>query len=419
MNDPTCRDESDPNALSVDQARARIFAAVAAVAGQQRLTLRLAHGRILAADVHARLSVPHESNAAMDGYALRHADVAGELRPLQVIGTALAGKPFTGKVGAAQAVRIMTGAVLPEGADTVVMQEETQREGDTVRPLAPPRRGEFVRRPGDDVQRGALLLRAGTRLRAAELGLLATQGIVEVTVHRRPRVAFFSTGDELVPLGSELGNGRIYDSNRYLLYGLLQEIGVEPLDMGAVGDEEAALAAALEQASAAADAVITSGGVSVGEADLVHRALRRHGSVELWKIAMRPGRPLTYGKVGDAHFFGLPGNPVSVAVTFALLVGPALRKLAGSTPGNPLRLSAITVSKLTKAPGRRDFQRGILCERDGRLLVESTGGQGSHVLSSMTRANCYIVLGEASTGVEAGAQVEVIPFATEIPTSAE
>ncbi|MDH3712845.1 MAG: molybdopterin molybdotransferase MoeA [Gammaproteobacteria bacterium] len=409
MNDSSCRSEFDTEALSVEQARERILDSLHPVPGEQRLALREALGRVLAADVHARIDVPPQINSAMDGYALRHEDLAAATG-LRIIGTSWAGKPCPKSVSAGEAVRIMTGAVVPEGADTVVMQEEAEVDGRTVRVRATPVKGEFVRRPGDDVARGAVVLRAGKRLGAAEIGLLASQGYVEARVRRRVRAAFFSTGDELVGVGKTLASGQIYDSNRYTLYGLLHEQGVETIDLGVVEDNREALSAAFTQASNDTDVIITTGGVSVGDADFVKSVLREQGSVNFWKIAMRPGRPLTFGRVGDSCFFGLPGNPVSVAVTFAQLVAPALAKLSGTRIGEALRLQVPTLSRLTKAPGRRDFQRGILLERDGIMAVQTTGMQGSHVLSGMSDANCYIVLPEQCSEVNPGDIVDVLPF---------
>ncbi len=410
MDAPTCRDEADPGALGVEQAQARILQSLTPLAVHERVALRQAYGRVLGEPVHARLDVPRERNSAMDGYALRHADLDGGRATLTVAGTSRAGDPYRGPLPAGASVRIMTGAVVPDGADTVVMQEEVTRDGESLRVNRMPSRGEFVRRPGDDVEAGALLLDAGKRLGPAEVGLLASQGMTEVAVVRRVQVAFFSTGDELVGAGTALGPGQIHDSNRYTLYGLLLEQGVQPLDLGVVGDTPEALEAAFEQARSA-DVVVSTGGVSVGDADFVKSVAQRHGALQFWKIAVRPGRPLTFGRVGDAHFFGLPGNPVSVAVTFALFVAPALDKLSGTSPPRPLRLRVPTLSTLSKAPGRRDYQRGVLEERDGQLAVRTTGAQGSHVLSSMSEANCYVVLGESSTGAEIGTTVEVIPFA--------
>lgn len=409
MNKSSGRSEYDAQALSVEQARESILESLWPVSGEQRLPLRQALGRVLAGDVSARIDVPPQTNSAMDGYAVRHADLSGS-NALRVIGTSWAGRPCAQRVEGGEAVRIMTGAVMPAGADTVVIQEEVQVDGQTIEVHASPQKGEFVRHPGDDVAQGAVVLRAGKRLHAAEIGLLASQGYAEVTVRRRVRAAFFSTGDELIGVGNALASGQIYDSNRYTLFGLLHEQGVEAIDLGVVADNEEALTTAFLQASGVADVIITTGGVSVGDADFVKSVLREQGAVSFWKIAMRPGRPLTFGRVHDSCFFGLPGNPVSVAVTFSQFVVPALAKLSGTDAGKSLELRVPTLSRLTKARGRRDFQRGILVERDGKLAVHTTGMQGSHVLSGMSEANCYIVLPEQCSEVNPGDLVSVLPF---------
>ncbi|MEJ2507912.1 MAG: molybdopterin molybdotransferase MoeA [Gammaproteobacteria bacterium] len=408
---PGC-DDYDPNSLTVEQAMSRIAESVEPIDGAESVALRAALGRTLDEAVLSPIDVPPYTNSAMDGYALRGADLPdqGEAR-LQVVGTALAGQPFEGGIGAGQCVRIMTGAKMPEGTDTVVMQEHTEREDDTVRIGSGHRPGQNVRAAGEDLARGKPVLSRGKRLGPADIGLLASLGVPEVRVKRRLRVAFFSTGDELRSLGEPLEEGQIYDSNRYTLYGLLSELGVELIDMGVVRDRREDVEAAFEQAAGTADAVITSGGVSVGEADYVKDTLERLGQVGFWKIAMKPGRPLAFGRVGRAYFFGLPGNPVSVMATFYELVLPALRRLMGQEHTQPVSLTVPCAERLKKRPGRVDFQRGILTrEADGTLAVRSTGAQGSHILSSMSRANCFIVLPSDWGDVEPGTQVEVQPF---------
>ena len=406
-------DEYDPNSLTVEQAQALIDRIVEPVSGRERVFLRAALDRVLATDVPAPFDVPPHRNSAMDGYAVRAVDLPaeGEAR-LAVIGESFAGRPFAGELAAGQAVRIMTGAVVPAGADTVVMQENVQREGDTIILGPGQRAGDNVRHPGEDMQAGEVVLEAGRRLNAADIGLLASFGIAEIDVHRRPVVAFFSTGDELKGIGSRLGEGDIYDSNRYTLHALLERLPVAIRDMGVIPDDPAAVRAAFAEAAAHADVVITSGGVSVGDADYVKQTLDALGKVDFWKIAMKPGRPLAFGRLGEAVFFGLPGNPVSVMATFILFARPALLKRAGARPVPPLTLKARTQTRLKKRPGRKDYQRGILAQADdGTLAVDTTGLQGSHVLSSMSRADCFIALPRESGDVEAGEWVEVIPFA--------
>ncbi len=396
--------------LSVAQALEHIRANIHPIEGFEQRALRDALGRTLAADILSPLDVPPQPNSAMDGYALRAADV--DSAPLRLIGTALAGHPFAGTVGAGQAVRIMTGAALPDGADTVVMQEQARRDGDTVLINHTPLRGEHVRQAGEDIASGQTVLAQGRVVTPADLGLLASLGIAEVRVARRLRVAFFSTGDELRSLGEPLAEGQIYDSNRYTLFGMLQRLNVEIIDMGVVRDSREAIADAFRQAAAVADVLLTSGGVSVGDADFVKETLDSLGQVNFWKIAMKPGKPLAFGRLQNTVFFGLPGNPVSSMATFYQIVQPTLRQLMGQTATPPLRLRVPCASALKKSPGRADYQRGILeYDAGGRLVVRSTGPQGSHVLSSMSRANCFIILPAETGNIEAGNEVEVEPFA--------
>jgi molybdopterin molybdotransferase len=412
--DDCCAGTHADAALSLAEAQARILAEAHPVGGDEVLAVRGALGRVLAADVLSRIDVPSHTNSAMDGYALRGADLAAEgaLR-LAVVGTAAAGRPFEGAVSAGECVRIMTGASLPPGTDTVVMQENVTRDGDTAVIGGRQTAGQHVRRAGEDIAAGEVALSAGTRLLPAELGMLASLGIGDVRVRRRPRVAFFSTGDELKSVGETLAPGQIYDSNRYTIYGMLERLGVETIDMGIVPDERDAVERAVATAGSLADAVVTSGGVSVGDLDYVTQTLERTGSVGFWKVAMKPGRPLAFGHIGEALFFGLPGNPVSAMATFYQLVQPALEALAGiPDPGPPLTVTAVAAQPLSKKPGRREFQRGLL-ERgeDGRLAVRAAGRPGSGVLSSMRAANCFIVLPENTGPVEAGDDVAVQPFA--------
>lgn len=407
-----CMDDHDPASLTAEEALRRIEAAIAPVEGIEQCALRGALGRVLAEDVRSAINVPAHDNSSMDGYAVIGADLpASGARELKLIGTSWAGKPYPGRIQSGQCARIMTGAVIPEGADTVVIQERVERDGDTVRIGPGNAPGQNVRRAGEDIATGQVALNAGKRLMPAELGLLASLGIGEVKVRRRPRVAFFSTGDELRSIGEPLGPGEIYDSNRYTLYGMLQRLGVEVIDMGVVRDDREAIQRAFTEAAQMADAVITSGGVSVGEADYVKETLERLGKVDFWKIAMKPGRPLAFGRVREALFFGLPGNPVSVMATFYQFVQPALRRLMGETGIQPVKVKACCTSRLKKAPGRVEFQRGILqTGADGTLEVRGTGEQGSGILSSMSRANCFIILPMECAAVEPGTPVDVQPF---------
>jgi molybdopterin molybdotransferase len=410
LREISCADDYDPNSMPVGKAREFIRAFLQPVTGTERVAIRAGLGRVLAADVISPLDVPAHDNSAMDGYALRFADLKPDSETrLRLAGTAFAGKPFAGSVGAGECVRIMTGAVIPPGTDTVVMQEHAAAEGDSVRIGPGHRQGQNLRRAGEDLRRGEAVLSAGKPLRPAELGLLASLGIGEVTVHRRLRVAFFSTGDELVSIGSVPEEGQIFDSNRYTLHGMLTRLGCEVIDMGVVRDDPGLLEQAFREAAGMADVVITSGGVSVGEADFIKDLLDKLGEVLFWKIAMKPGRPLAYGRILGAHFFGLPGNPVSVMVTFYQFVQEALRTLQGETGVTaPPTFRAVCTSKVKKAPGRTEFQRGVLSrDPSGRLTVAVTGDQGSGILRSMSQANCFIVLPTEQGNVEPGAEVDV------------
>ena len=406
----SCADDYDPNSMPVAKARTFIHQFLEPVAGVLRVPLRSALGRVLAEDVLSPVDVPAHRNSAMDGWAMRGADLSpGAEVTLQEIGASFAGKPFAGKVGPGQCVRIMTGGVVPEGADTVVMQERARASGKSIAFAPGQKTGQNVREAGEDLKAGSIALKKGRVVRPAELGLIASLGIGEVAVYRPLRVAFFSTGDELKPIGTPLGEGEIYDSNRYTLHGMLTRLGCEALDMGVVRDDPKRLERAFREAAANADVVITSGGVSVGEADFVKAMLVELGEVVFWKIAMKPGRPLAYGKIGSAHFFGLPGNPVSVMVTFYQFVRDALLVLAGASPVEAVpTFRATCTTRLKKAPGRTEFQRGILTRNaDGTMSVRPTGEQGSGILKSMSDANCFIILDDATGNVEPGTSVEV------------
>lgn len=410
LHELSAASDYDPNSMPVDKAREYIRAFLSPVTTVERLGIRAALGRVLAADVVSPLNVPQHDNSAMDGYAVRFGDLRKDGdTTLAIAGSAFAGKPFQGSLAPGQAVRIMTGAVVPDGADTVIPQEKARAADGKVTLAAPSGPGLHVRRAGEDLRAGEPALRRGQPLRAAEVGMLASLGIGEVDVYRRLRVAFFSTGDELVPIGKPLGPGQIYDSNRYTIFGMLTRLGCEVLDMGVIRDDPQAVEIAFREAAEAADVVMTSGGVSVGEADYVKTILDKLGQVLFWKLAMKPGRPLAYGKIGKAHFFGLPGNPVAVMVTFYQFVRDALLYLQGQTRVSPLpTLQVVCTSPIRKVPGRTEFQRGILSRGDnGAWTVRTTGDQGSGILSSMSQADCFIILPADTGNVEAGALVEV------------
>ncbi len=405
--------QSPPSLMSLEQALEQILNSIAPIEDVETLGIMDAFGRILAESIHSPLNVPPYQNSAMDGYAVRSADLptSGETT-LELIGTSWAGTPFAGEAGEKQCVRIMTGAKIPAGADTVIMQEDVQKNDQHITIGVGHKAGQHVRHIGEDIREGEEVLQPGKLLKAAELGLLASLGIAEVQVRRPLKAAFFSTGDELCAVGEPLEEGQIYDSNRYTIFGMLKGLGVEIHDLGVIRDQREDVEAAFTRAAELADIVFTSGGVSVGDADFVKQTLEKLGTVNLWKIAMKPGKPLAFGRIGKAYFFGLPGNPVSAMATFYQVALPALHKLMGQTAQTPLRLKLRCLDRLKKRPGRIDFQRGILDYEDGELVVRGVGAQGSHILSSMSRANCFIILPAEQGTVEAGSRVEVQPFSS-------
>ena len=411
-----CGDDHDPSALTALAAKERIFAAITPLATDAVETLPLLEvlDRVLAADLLAGMDVPPHPNSAMDGYALNGRDLPVDgIAELQVAGQSFAGHPFAGDCKSGECVRIMTGAVVPVGLDTVIPQEHVEPlAADKIRIDARTHAGDNVRARGEDIYQGQVVLRVGRRITAADLGLIASLGISRVTVMRRLRVAFFSTGDELRGVGEALQPGQIYDSNRYTLYAMLTHLQCQITDLGVVRDDPQALREVLQAATTEHDVIVSSGGVSVGEADHVRQVLSELGEINFWKVAMKPGRPLTFGFLGPTVFFGLPGNPVALMVTFSQFVQPALQRLAGQTPQSPLNVWAQTTTALKKRAGRTDFQRGILSQStEGVLQVTKTGDQGSGILLSMSLANCFIILPTEATQVEAGAQVLVQPFA--------
>lgn len=412
QNNRGCYDY-DPASLNMETALERIDAAVRPITDYEYSHLRGALNRNLAQSIVSPINVPAHTNSAMDGYAIRGTDIPTEGQTtLAVVATVMAGRPTQLAIESGQCARIMTGAKMPEGTDTVIMQEHVKVSDERIIIDANHKTGQNVRQAGEDLAIGEEVLMAGRRLTASDIGMLASLGISEVKITRRLRVAFFSTGDELRGVGEVLGEGQIYDSNRYTLYSMLTGFGAEAIDMGVIPDNRDAIRAALLQATAQADVLITSGGVSVGEADYIKELLIETGEVNFWKIAMKPGRPLAFGNIQQCHFFGLPGNPVSAMVTFYQFVLPALKKLSGQNIEPSLQIEARTLSPLRKSPGRVEFQRGVLeNDANGQLTVRTSGEQGSGILSSMSKANCFIILPMDSGNVEAGSLVKVQPFA--------
>lgn len=414
----SCLSDYDPNALPVALAQQIIGSFIEPVNAIEKVAIRAALGRVLATDIVSPINVPAHDNSAMDGYALRGIDLVADTDlTLRIIGTAYAGRVFDGAVSSGECVRIMTGGVMPIGCDTVVPQEFTRdaRDNSITLPAGVVRVGDNRRLKGEDLAAGQAALCQGKILRPADLGLLASLGIAEVPVQRRLRVAFFSTGDELRSIGEALDAGCVYDSNRYTLYGMLTRLGCDLIDMGVVKDDPVALEAAFRNTCENADAVITSGGVSVGEADYTKQIMAQLGDVAFWTIGMRPGRPMAFGRINSggksAILFGLPGNPVAVMVTFYFLVRDALLQMMGASPAPLPLLRVSSQAPIRKKPGRTEYQRGILSiDASGQQHVRITGSQGSGILRSMSQANCMVVLHHEQGNVAAGEMVDVLLF---------
>lgn len=415
LNNDSCSVNAD-GLLTVAQALARIKSRLRPLECSETIDLKQAFGRILACSVHSNVNIPHDRNAAMDGYAFASTDAPpAQAFSLTLVGTAWAGRPFTEPLQAGQCVRIFTGAVLPQNADSVVMQELVTLAEDKVCFPAHCRLQQNIREVGEEIKQHALLLAAPKLLTAADLGLLAAAGVCEVEVKCKLRIGFFSTGDELVNLGQPLRSGQIYDSNRYSLQGLLNDPCFSVHDMGVIPDNAGLLEHNLTIAATKLDVMLTTGGASVGAADYVAEVLNRCGKVSFWKVAMKPGKPLLFGHIEECLFFGLPGNPVAVMITFDKFVKPALQKLCGYPELKSLQIQATCLTALKKSAGRQEYQRGILQQDEqGQFTVQSVGKQGSHLLTSMSKANCYIVLASDCAGVEVGALVTVEPFSAVI-----
>ena len=405
--------EGTTGLLSADEALRRIEQATAALSGRETVSIKAALGRVLANDYVSPMDVPGHTNSAVDGYAFNAKSLPenGEM-VLEVVASVLAGHRLERAVGVQQCARVMTGATMPQGTDTVVMQEHVVVDGSRIRVQAGHRQGQNVRHAGEDLKRGQVVLKRGRRLTPADLGLLASVGNGEVAVTQRPRVSYFSTGDELRSIGESLAPGEVYDSNRYTLHGMLSRAGVSANDLGVVPDEPQAIRSTLISAAESSDLVLTSGGVSSGDADHVKRILFDLGDVRFWRIAVRPGRPLAFGRVGNALFFGLPGNPVAVMVTFYQFVLPALARIEGEVNPSPIPLlEACCREPLRKKTGRVEYYRAVLYRsREGRLEVRPTGKTGSGLLHTMSDANCFIVLDASTASLPADSIVPVQPF---------
>ncbi|HIF18081.1 MAG TPA: molybdopterin molybdenumtransferase MoeA [Cycloclasticus sp.] len=395
-----------PGLLSLKDALTQILSGLPVNKGYERLSLKNALHRIVYHDIKSAIDVPSFRNSSMDGYAMHSNDSVDT--PLSIIGTSWAGSPYTESLAHGECIRIFTGAYVPNDCDCVVMQENTTRINDTLQINQAAKPDENIRNIADDTSKNQTLFVKGESLKPADIGLLASCGVADVAVFKKITVGFFSTGDELVSIGSQPTLGQIFDSNRYTLNAMLIDAGVTPIDMGVIADNQDAVESVLLAASKHCDMIITSGGVSVGEADFITDVLAKIGNVNLWKIAIKPGKPLVFGSINDTTFFGLPGNPVSVMVTFKQVILPAIKKLMGhQSTQQSITLQATTTETIKKQPGRMEFQRGIANNVDGNLTVSPTGRQGSHMLSSMSKANCLIVLEQDMGDVKKGQSVTI------------
>ncbi len=418
-NNNSCASDFESDALSVTQAHKKIQEEIQPLQESETLPLRSCLDRFLAEDIISPINVPSHANSAMDGYAIAGKDLPTTAsKNYKVVGISYAGTPSSEHYQSGQVVRIMTGGVMPEGTDTVIMQEMVEHIDNGISDIssiisikAEHKTGQNVRHPGEDIEKGKHVLLKGHQVSPADLGILSSLGLSECSVFRRPKIAFFSTGDELVSVGKPLREGEIYDSNRYTLCGMLKQLDVEVIDLGVVKDTPDAIKDAFIKASQQADIVITSGGVSVGEADYIKPILKELGKTYFWKIRVKPGRPLTFGRINGACFFGLPGNPVAVMITFLQFVQPAIRYLSSGKIKPTITFKAESESEIYKRPGRTEYQRAIFKQRDdGSFTVKRTGKQGSGILTSMSIANCFIVLSEDSGGIKVGDTVDIQPF---------
>ena len=411
----SCCDILSPAFLSVTQGQEKILSLVNEVTEAESCPIEASYNRVLAIDVASPVNVPQYTNSAMDGFAIRGDDIVNdeaETPSYHVVAEVMAGHAYQGELQPGQAVKIMTGAPMPAGADTVIMREQAQANGDHVTfPGAFIKRGQNVRQAGEDLAQGSDVFSKGTRIESAEMGMLASLGFGQAQVARQLKVGLFSTGDEVQAPGTEQKPNTIYDSNRFTIMGMLQKLGCEVIDYGILEDNEQVMIDAIEKASQQTDVIITSGGVSVGDADYVKLALNKLGQIDFWRINMRPGRPLAFGQVNEKPFFGLPGNPVAVMVSFINFVEPALRKMQGERNWQPLKVNAIATEDLRSRQGRTEYSRGVFqIDPAGRLTVHTTGKQGSGILRSMSEANCLIEISPAVDTVKVGESVTIIPL---------
>ncbi len=398
--------------LTLEQARTKMLDSIAPITDTTEVATMDAFGYVLAENIVSPVNVPNYKNSAMDGYAIKAADLpATDSKLFKLVGTSWAGKPYAGKVNSNECIRIMTGAKLPDDVDTVIMQEHITLQAENILISTGHKAEQNVRCAGEDIQKGALVLSKGKLINAAEMGLIASLGFAKVSVLRKLKVSFFSTGDELKGVGETLEDGQIFDSNRYTIYGMLQKLNVDINDMGVIPDDRKKIEAAFLEAAERSDVIITSGGVSVGDADYVKETLEKLGQINFWKLAIKPGKPLAFGKVNEAMFLGLPGNPVSVMATYYQLGLPAIQHLSGNQNYTQVIAKARVTEPFYKRPGRLDFQRAIFSyDNNGELIIKGVGMQASHILSGMSLANCFAIIPAESGTVYPGEVIEIQPF---------
>ena len=406
----SCVNDFDPSALDEITAIKQILKSIKPIKRIETINIMNALGRIVSKNIKSSINIPSFRNSAMDGYALNIKNLKKNKYILKEQGISLAGKSYDKELKDSEVIRVMTGAVIPNNADAVIMKEMVDIKGNMVSFPSFIQKNQNIRNIGEDIKKGDVVIKKGRRINYVDLGILSSLGIEKIDVIKKPVISFFSTGDELISTNKKLKKGLIYDSNRYLLFGLLSELPVHIKDMGVVKDNEKILIKKLRECAKVSDIVITTGGVSVGDADYIKSALKKVGKVDFWKIAIKPGRPLAYGKINNTLFFGLPGNPVSAAVTFQIFIIPAIKKISQMIASSKLIIKARVKSSLSKKQGRVEYKRGLLEQNDGVNVVNTTGLQGSNILSSLSKANCYIRLSSETEKIKKGDTVEVIPF---------
>ena len=406
----TCMNEFDPDALDEVNAVKNIINSIKSSTKQEILPISKSLGRVVSKNIRSTLDIPNFKNSAMDGYAINIKMLKINKHILMEKGISLAGRPYTKKLKGNETIKVMTGSVIPDNCDAVIMKEMVDIKGENIYFPKNIKKDQNIRKIGEDVKKKSTIVKKGEVITHSHLGILSSCGIKRVPVIVKPIISFFSTGDELISIDNKLKKGMIYDSNRYILHGLLEKLPVTIKDMGVVEDNEKSLIKKLKICSKCSDIIITTGGVSVGDADYIKTALAKLGKIDFWKIAIKPGRPLAYGKIKKSYFFGLPGNPVSAVVTFQLFVIAAINKLIGIKERKNITIKAITNDDLSKKKGRVEYKRGYLIQKNNKSTVISSGLQGSNILSSLTKANCYIRLEENISRVKKGDEVTVLPF---------